>query len=168
MTQISPREALAQALDPYGDVANIAIRAGVSPRQMMNAQSGRPVATVAYLRICAAIRFDPAPELHSDEWHWPEPQGFCFPQFAVGFRIRRNLKLHTEADAANAMGLSKSTVSRIENAHEMQIGVVLKACTYLGMHPFRMFPKDCCGPLPPKSHIDTRETIVKTPAQSTA
>ena len=75
MTQISPREALALALDPYGDVAQIAIRAGVSPRQMMNAQSGRPVATIAYLRICAAIGFDPLPAIPHPI---PKPSDFDF------------------------------------------------------------------------------------------
>ena len=157
-SQISPREALALALDPYGDVATIAIRAGVSPRQMMNAQSARPVATVAYLRICAVIQFDPAADLHGDEpWHWPEPQSFDFEHLAIGFLIRRNLNGQTAAEAGKIMGLSAPTVSRIENAHAMQIGVVLKACRYLGMHPFRLFPKDCCGPLPQKSHV-SRET----------
>jgi hypothetical protein len=147
VTQIPPREALAQALDPYGDVARIAIRAGVTDRQIMNAQSGRPVATIAYLRICAAIKYDPSPDLHGDNpWHFPEPQTFQSAALAVAFRIRRGLNGHIEDDAAKLMHLSRSTVSRIENGHEMQIGVVLKACNYLNMHPFRFFPKDCFGP----------------------
>ena len=160
MTQISPREALAQALDPYGDVWRIAVKAGVTDRQIMNAQSGRPVATIAYLRICAALQFDPCPALHGDDpWQFPAPQTFMFPALAISFRVVRFLNLHTEVQAAASMQLSKSTVSRIENAHEMQIGVVLKACKYVNSHPFRFFPKDCCGPAPKRGTVVPRETM---------
>ena len=153
--QISPREALALALDPHGDVAKIAIRAGVSPRQMMNAQSARPVATVAYLRICAAIQFDPLPAIpHAI----PEPSDFDFAFFSMAFRMKRGLNLHNDREAAKAIDVSATTVCRVERGDAMFIGVVLRACGYIGVHPWGY----CAVPHPPVMRLDStvsRETL---------
>lgn len=155
VTQISPREALAQALDPYGDIARIAVAAGVSPRQMMNAQSARPVATVAYLRICAAIRFNPLSALPHII---PEPSDFDFAFFSMAFFIKRRLNGHNDREAAAAIEASATTVCRIERGDAMFIGVVLRACQYIGISPFGYF----CVKNPPIMRVSAnvpRETL---------
>ena len=141
----SPRDRLAQALDPYGDIAGIAVKAGVTARQMMNAQSARPVTTVAYLRICAAIRFDPAPDIPKYAAFPDTPSDFDFAFFSMAFWMKRGMNLHTDRQAAKLVGVSPSTICRIERGDAMFIGVVIRACKYIEIHPFGYF----CVPNPP-------------------
>jgi DNA-binding XRE family transcriptional regulator len=135
----SPREDLAAALDVAHNVwtrAKIAALAGVSPRQAANAIAGRPVSTVAHLRLCVALGLDPLPQFPHAQ---VAPANFDFVVFALAMRMARALKKHTEREAAAAMKVSPSTVCRIENAHEMTITVILKVCVYVGAHPFGYF-----------------------------
>ena len=155
MTQISPREALAQALDPYGDIWRIAVKAGVTDRQMMNAQSGRPVATIAYLRICAAIGYNPLPSIPYDT---PQPSDFDFAFFSMAFRMKRALSGHSDRNAAEVVNISPSTICRIERADAMFIGVVLRACEYIGIHPWG-YCAVINPPMPRLSNVP-RETFV--------
>ena len=64
--------------------------------------------------------------------------------------------------AAAAMEISPSTVCRIENAHEMTITVVLKACAYLQMHPFAYF-KTAPGAFSRETYSDAPQTPVLAP-----
>jgi hypothetical protein len=132
----TPRERLAAFLQAKGikATAEFAHKAGITTRHAANALTGRPVATVPYLRICAALGFDPLPEL---SYRIPEPADFDFAFFAMGFKIARGLKGDKDRTAADAIGgISASTICRIELAHIMGIGVVLRACRYIGLHPF--------------------------------
>jgi hypothetical protein len=156
----SPREDLAVALDVAENVwtrARIAALSGVSPRQAANAIMGRPVATVAHLRLCAALGLDPLPQFPHAQ---VAPADFDFVVFALAMRMARALKKHTEREAAAVMKVSPSTVCRIENAHEMTITVVLKACAYVQMHPFAYF-KPAPGDVP-------RETFSAEPVLAPA
>lgn len=114
--------------------AAFACRAGVNARQIANAASARPVATVPFLRICIAFGFDPLPQIP----HLPpvEPRDFDHERFALGFKIGRCLKGQSEREAAAAIDVSPSTVSRLERGHLMSIGVILRACVFLESHPF--------------------------------
>jgi len=135
-----PPERLAIYLDgmKINQVAKLARQAGISARQAANAMQGRPVAVSAFLRLCLAVGFDPLPSV-------PKPDDFGvitgnygdfdFVRFALAFRIKRGLYGHTERQAGAAMERSAATISRIENAHELSIGVILRACWYCGTHP---------------------------------
>jgi hypothetical protein len=131
---LSPRERLAQALDTIGDYAQLAHKAGVTPRDFLNAQTGRPCPTVPFLRICVAIRHDPMPELPHI---MPEkPSDFDFGFFSMAFRMKRFMRQHSEAAAAVEMGFQAATICRIERGDALLIGVILKVCKYIEMHPF--------------------------------
>jgi hypothetical protein len=158
MNRTNPREQLAVYLKQHGidACAQFAIRAEVGHRQMANAMQGRPVATVPYLRLAAASGFDPLPELDHPA---VVPSDFDAAFFAVAMNMRRQLNHHTDRQAADAMGLSAATVCRIERGDSVNIGVIIKACRYVGIHPFGYLrpanPAEGWAP-------DTRETFLAT------
>lgn len=134
MKPLSPRQRLAQALDAIGDYARLAHKAGVTPRDFLNAQSGRPCATVPFLRICVAVRHDPMPEISHA---MPEkPSDFDFGFFSMALRLKRGLNGHDEAQAGAAAGLSPVTISRIERGDALAIGIIVRACKYMNIHVF--------------------------------
>lgn len=118
-------------------LAGIAVKAGIGSRQMANAITRRPVATDAYLRICAAIGMDPQnPKAGQRRPPCPEPGTFLPKFLGISFAMRRRLNGHSMRQAAKDCGLSASTLARIEAGQECGIGVVLKACAYCRRHPF--------------------------------
>lgn len=133
---ISPRERLAQALETAAStrpfkLAGIAKDAGVDIKVIANAARARPVSTISYLRIAAAIALDPLPELpHSG---FPVAD-FDTAFFAMGFFIARGLKRHSQAEAATELGIKPLTIAKLEHGTELPIGVVLRACRYIGVH----------------------------------
>lgn len=131
---LSPRQSLATALESITDIARCAHRAGVTPIEFANAQVARPVSTIPFLRICVAIQHDPLPSIpHAI----PEkPSDFDFGFFAMGFRMKRAMKGLTEIGAAHALGVMPATIHRLERGDRLQISVVLRACTMIGVHPF--------------------------------
>ena len=134
MKPLSPRQRLAQALDAIGDYARLAHKAGVTPRDFLNAQSGRPCATVPFLRICVAVRHDPMPEIPHN---MPEkPSDFDFGFFSMALRLKRGLNGHDEAQAGAAAGLSPVTISRIERGDALTIGIIVRACKYMNINCF--------------------------------
>ena len=134
MADPSPRERLAGALALVRNTLELPVKAGVSARQVANALKGRPVTTNAYLRICTAIRLDPAP---GRQLIVPsKPSEFDFAFFAMGFKIARGLRRHTDRQAAKAIEVAPATICRIELGHVMSIGVVLRACEYIDISPF--------------------------------
>lgn len=134
MPESSPRERLAGALALVRNTLELPVKAGVSARQVANAINGRPVATIAYLRLCMAIGLDPMPGrlLLARQ----RPCNFDFGMFSLGFRLRRRVNRHSEREAANLIGVSASTVCRIEAGTKMQIGVVLRTCAYIDAHVY--------------------------------
>lgn len=134
MKPLSPRQRLAQALDAIGDYARLAHKAGVTPRDFLNAQSGRPCATIPFLRICVAVRHDPMPEIPHI---MPEkPSDFDFGFFSMALCLKRGLNGHNEAQAGAAAGLSPVTISRIERGDALAIGIIVRACKYMNIHIF--------------------------------
>jgi len=129
----SPRERLAGALAVQTNLGDVAKRAGVSPRELVNAINARPVNTIAFLRIAAAIGFDPCPELPHD---LAVPADFSFDFFGMGLFMRRGLSKHSDREAAKFIGVAPSTICRIERGDTVSIGVVLRACAYIGLSPF--------------------------------
>src|SRR5580704_15541476 len=131
---LSPRERLAQALDPIGDYPRLAHKAGVTPREFLNAQTGRPCPTIPFLRICVTIQYDPMPSLPH---LMPEkPSDFDFGFFSMAFRMKRAMNKDSEAAAALQLDFMPATIGRIERGDALLIGVIIKACKYVGIHPF--------------------------------
>jgi transcriptional regulator with XRE-family HTH domain len=134
MKPLSPRERLAQSLDAIGDYAQLAHKAGVTPRDFLNAQSGRICPTVPFLRICVAVQHDPMPEL---PYVMPEkPSDFDFGFLSMALRLKRGLNGHDETQAGAAAGLSPVTISRIERGDSLAIGIIVRACKYMNIHCF--------------------------------
>jgi hypothetical protein len=130
----SPRERLAQALDTIGDYAQLAYKAGVTPRDFLNAQSGRPCPTIPFLRICVAIRHDTMPEI---PYSMPErPSDFDFGFLSMALCLKRGLNGHDQALAGVVAGLSPVTISRIERGDALAIGIIVRACKYMNIHCF--------------------------------
>lgn len=152
MGGISPRERLAEALKGI-DVPSAARTAGVTARQAANAIGGRPISTVAYLRLCMAMGHDPAPGHHLVVPN--KPSDFDFAFFAMDFKIARGLKRHTDRQAAKAIEVAPATICRIELGHIMSIGVVLRACAYIGLSPFSY----CDAPKVTVSRVAHTETL---------
>jgi len=155
-TTLSPRDALADALSCFtrAQAGAIAKKAGVTVRQAANAICGRPVETISYLRICTALEFDPLPEIPHPLLG--EPSDFIFGLFGSAFAIRRRLQNLTHRNAGQAIASAAATVVRIERGDVMSIGVVLRACRWLDMHPYGY-----CTPCLPKVSRETRtETAV--------
>lgn len=141
----TPRTSLARAFAriDQDQIPAVASAAGVSPRQVSNLIVGRPVKANAFLRLCAALNHDPLPELpHSPLIY---PANFDHAMMAMGCKIKRGLNGHDLDAASKAIGFSRATISRVENAHVMSIGVVLKVCAYIGVHPFNYFQLEKAG-----------------------
>jgi hypothetical protein len=133
---------LALVLEQYEsrELGRIAKQARVSTRQMGNAWAARPVETGAYLRICAAINYDPCPDLRQPTTI--EADGNFDPVlFAIGVRLVRALKHHSLREAATEMDVGAATVDRLEQADTMSVGTVLKACNYIGTHAYSYLHK---------------------------
>jgi hypothetical protein len=135
----SAAERLAIALESFRQpqIVAYARTAALSSRHTEQAIRGRLQATVPYLRLAAAIGHDPL----RDAMPWPlgevTPVGdFDFVMLAMGLRLRRGLNHHTDQDAATAMGLGVGFLRRLEQAAQLTIGPVLRACRYAKVHPF--------------------------------
>ena len=131
----SPRERLAGALAAFSnaDVPKIAAAAGVSALQVANALKGRPVGASAYLRLCAACGYNPAPDLPFPR---QPPSDFLFGFFGMGFFVIRGHKKHTDRQAAKIIEVAPATICRLERGDAVSIGVVLRGCAYIGLSPF--------------------------------
>jgi len=134
---LSPRIKLARLFGrfPRQTWPDLARRAGVTSKQVVNLVVGQPISANAYLRLCVVLEHDPLPDL-------PVPMGELRPAdldqvlFALGFRLRRGLNKHTMRQAGEACQMSAATVMRLERGEVMSIGVVLRSCAYIKVHPF--------------------------------
>jgi transcriptional regulator with XRE-family HTH domain len=120
------------------DRGQIAAAAGVSPAQVSNLIVGQPVSAIAFLRLCCAMAIDPLPQINHP---WVRPGTFDFHLFALAFIIRRGLKQQSERAAAADIGIGAATIVRIERGDALSIGTVLKACIYIGCHPYSYFAR---------------------------
>lgn len=111
----------------------IARQAGVTPRQASMARAGKPINAGAHLALCAAIGIDPV-------------NGAARPEKALSpnvvwwllsgaLYITRHLRKLDQRAAADAIGISPATVCRVEQGQPVSIGVMLKVCAFIGVHP---------------------------------
>lgn len=132
----SPAVILAKALPKPREseaLRDLAKRAGVEHVSASRAAKGRPIAADAYLRLCAVVGIDPiggkriAPQV---------PGVFVRSQLGMASYMRRLQNKHALRTAAAIVGISYSSLYRLEHDEVVSIETVLAACRYVGMHPF--------------------------------
>ncbi len=143
-----PRSILRDALSakctlspsPIACLTELAARAGVGVRAIARAAIGEPVPTVAHLRLCAALEVDPlagiGPAHYGLHKAFPVPSDFDFPFFAMALAMKQHLNRHDAHKACKAIGIKEGTLIKLKLGHAMPIGPVLRACVYIGVHPF--------------------------------
>lgn len=131
----TPSELLAVELNRrhIRDAAAKCAYAGVGLADMSKAMRGRQVNVNAFLRLCAAIQYDPCPQIPHP---MIEPGEFQPLQFAMAFTIKQGLARDNDSQAAARMGCTETTVRRIKNAGPMTPSIVIKAAKYMISHPF--------------------------------
>jgi hypothetical protein len=146
-----PRQILRDALsakctltqNPVSCLIELATKAGVSVRSIAKATAGGPLSTIDHLRLCAAIEVDPmaglGPAHYGLHLRFPIPSDFDFNFFAFALRLRQRLNRHPDDKACRIIGIKSGTLDRLKAAHAEQIGPVLRACAYVGVHPFGYF-----------------------------
>ena len=133
----------------------MASRAGVTSRQASLARAGKPVNAGAYLALCAATGIDPVDgktrpaKVVSPNVVWWLLSGALY--------ITRHLKKLDQRGAAEAIGISAASVCRVECGQPVSIGVMLKVCAFIGVHPFGYTAPLVCTP-----EILSRETGTET------
>jgi transcriptional regulator with XRE-family HTH domain len=130
-------------------------RAGVTSRQASLARAGKPVNAGAYLALCAATGIDPIDgksrpaKVLSPNVVWWLLSGALY--------ITRHLKKLDQRAAAEVIGISAASVCRVECGQPVSIGVMLKVCAFIGVHPFGYTAPLVCPP-----EIISRETCTET------
>ena len=71
--------------------------------------------------------------------------------------ITRHLKKLDQRSAADVIGISAASVCRVEQGQPVSIGVMLKVCAFIGVHPFGY-----TAPLVCPADILSRETATET------
>jgi transcriptional regulator with XRE-family HTH domain len=122
----------------------VARQAGVTSRQASLARAGKPVNAGAYLALCAITGIDPVDgksrpaKVLSPNVVWWLLSGALY--------ITRHLKKLDQRGAAEAIGISAASVCRVELGHPVSIGVLLKVCAFIGVHPFGYTAPLVCPP----------------------
>jgi transcriptional regulator with XRE-family HTH domain len=137
-------------------LASLAAEANVTPRQVSLARSGKPINAGAYLALCGAAGIDPVDGsarpvksvAANVEW-WV---------LAMALFVTRGLRKLDQRSAAKAIGVSASTVCRVETGNPVSIANMIKVCTFLGVHPDGYTaPLDCpCGVVSRETGTETR------------
>ncbi len=147
--------ALRSSISSGADLDSLACQADVTPRQVALARSGKPVNAGAYLALCAGVGVDPVDggsrpvkSLSSNVVWW---------LLSGALYITRHLKKLDQRAAAEAIGISAASVCRVERGQPVSIGVMLKVCAFIGVHPFGYTAPLVCPP-----EIVSRETPTET------
>jgi hypothetical protein len=132
-----------QGSSPLQSLIELAQKAGVGVKTIAKASGGHPIPTVDHLRLCAAIELDPlagiGPSHYGLQKRYPTPSTFDFGFFSMGFRLKQRLNRHSDRKACQVIGIKAGTLKRLKLAHALPIGPVLRACAYIGVHPFGYF-----------------------------
>jgi DNA-binding Xre family transcriptional regulator len=137
-------DVLQSSASSWPELDAVARQAGVTPRQASLARAGKPVNAGAYLALCAATGIDPVnggarpPKLISPNVVWWLLSGALY--------ITRHLKKLDQRAAAEALGISAASVCRVEQGQPVSIGVLLKVCAFIGVHPFGYTAPLVCPP----------------------
>jgi transcriptional regulator with XRE-family HTH domain len=133
----------------------IARQAGVSPKLVSLARAGKPINAGAYLAVCGAIGINPVDGM-------PAPVKQLKPslvwwQLSAALYITRALKKLDQRAAAKVIGVSPATVCRVERGQPVSIGVLIKTCSFIEVHP-----DGYTAPLVCPVEIVSRETRTET------
>jgi hypothetical protein len=136
----SAAERLAMVLEEFQpeEIAGYGRTAGLTPIRMQQAIAGRLNATIPYLRLAAAMHYDPT---EAGTWPIDQPMpigDFDFVMLAMGLRMRRILSSHTTSQAAKAMDIGLGLVARFERGDALAIGPTMKVCAYVQHHPMAL------------------------------
>jgi hypothetical protein len=136
--------ALQSSASSWAEQDAIARQAGVTSRQVSLARAGKPVNAGAYLALCAATGIDPV----DGE---PRPARVISPNvvwwlLSGALYITRHLKKLDQRAAAEAIRISAASVCRVECGQPISIGVMLKVCAFIGVHPFGYTAPLVCPP----------------------
>jgi DNA-binding XRE family transcriptional regulator len=128
----APANALRSVTLPVA-IAALADQAGVTPRQVSLACAGKAINAGAYLALCGAIGIDPVDGS-------PRPVKTISANvewwlLGTALRIARELRRLNQRRAAKAIGVSPSTVCRVETGRPVSITNVVKVCAFVGVHP---------------------------------
>lgn len=132
MTGMMLAGALRVAAPTSATLAALADRAGIDRRQACLARAGKPIAAGAHLALCGRVGIDPmdgvarAPKIVFPNVEWW--------LLAAGLYITRGLRRLDQRRAAKAIGISPSTVCRIEACRPISIGNLVKVCRFIGVH----------------------------------
>ena len=141
----TPAAILAAAMKPYQKAAfaDLVDRAGVPKASAWRARAGahgRPTRAEHHLRLCAVLGIDPV-NGHAIPPRAPAPLLAWF--FACAVKGNRFLKGHNIRQAAKVMGISITSLSRIENGDVRSFECMWAACRYVGAHPFDYVEPEC-------------------------
>jgi transcriptional regulator with XRE-family HTH domain len=133
-------------------LVKLAVQAGVTPRQVSMARAGKPINAGAHLALCGAADVDPidgSPRCVKTislnvEW-WLLATALC---------VTRGLRRLDQRNAAKVIGVSPSTVCRVEAGKPVSIANMVKVCAFVGVHPD--------GYTAPSCGIVSRETPTET------
>jgi hypothetical protein len=133
-------------ISPVTYLVELATQAGVATRIIAKAAQGQPVPTIDHLRLCAALEVDPlaglGPAHYGLHVAFPSPSSFDFAFFATGLMLQQRLKRQSDHQACRAIGIRQGTLKRLKAGEKQGVGPVLRACAYIGVHPFGY----CAGP----------------------
>jgi DNA-binding XRE family transcriptional regulator len=134
----SPRTMLADALRKLAGspaaAVQIADRAGDDMRgPVQRARARRPINAGAYLALCGALGLDPVDGS-------PRPikrvsSRLAWPMVGAGLKIMRRLRHQDQRSAAKAIGISATTLCRVESGDAASVETLLAVCKFIGTHP---------------------------------
>lgn len=143
MTSLTPAAILAKAmkaaaLADRGAFSTIIRKAGVDAdvaRRAATGANGHPTPAGDHINLCIVLGIDP---LTGNKLPEPrEPAPFLSGMLAIGIKVTRDTREHSLRRAAGIMGISPSTLTRIEKGwHVAGFDSVAAACKYVGLHPF--------------------------------
>jgi transcriptional regulator with XRE-family HTH domain len=122
----------------------IAGEAGVMSRQVSLARAGKPVDAGAFLALCAVTGVDPVGGASRPARTLTPNVAWWLLSWAL--YTTRALKKLDQRAAAEAIGISAASVCRVETSHPVSIGVLLKVCAFIGVHPFGFTAPPVCLP----------------------
>jgi hypothetical protein len=139
----------------------------VTPRQAALARVGKPINAGAYLALCGAAGLDPVhgasrpvKTVSSNVAWW---------LLSAALYITRGLRRLDQRSAAKAIGVSPSTVCRVEASKPVSIGNMIKVCTFVGVHPDGYTaPSGSCGAVSRETPTETRCSDLENRHVSTA
>jgi hypothetical protein len=114
-------------------LAAIAVRAAITPRQVALARAGKPINAGAYLALCGAAGVDPVAGAQRPVK--VVSANVVWWLLSAALYITRRLRRLDHRSAAKAIGVSPSTVCRVEAGNPVSIANMIKVCRFVGVHP---------------------------------